>query len=93
MCALGVWCAAQAACAAAAEVTVVNKGFPGRNSRQALALLEREVLPLKPQHAVVFFGMNDAMNSGNLVPLAELSRTWKPSRRGWRPAGRVRWRW
>ncbi|HPO36802.1 MAG TPA: GDSL-type esterase/lipase family protein [Kiritimatiellia bacterium] len=74
MCALGVWCAAQAACAAAAEVTVVNKGFPGRNSRQALALLEREVLPLKPQHAVVFFGMNDAMNSGNLVPLAEFEQ-------------------
>ncbi len=70
MCALGVWCAAQAACAAAG-VNVVNKGFPGRNSRQALALLEREVLPFKPQHAVVFFGMNDAMNSGNLVPLAE----------------------
>lgn len=49
-------------------VTVVNKGFSGRNTRNALQLLDKEVLPLSPQHVVVFFGMNDAMNSGNLVP-------------------------
>lgn len=52
-----------------AGVTVVNKGFSGRNSRDALRLLEKEVLPLKPQHAVLYFGMNDAMNSGNLLGL------------------------
>jgi lysophospholipase L1-like esterase len=62
---------ALAALADGAKVTVVNKGFPGRNSRNALQLLDKEVLPLRPQHAVVFFGMNDAMNSGNLLPLAE----------------------
>jgi lysophospholipase L1-like esterase len=60
--------------AAAAEgpgVTVVNKGFSGRNTRNALQLIDKEVLALKPQHAVVYFGMNDAMNSGNLLPLAD----------------------
>lgn len=57
--------------AAAPAVTVVNKGFSGRNSRDALGLLEKEVLPLKPQHVILYFGMNDAMNSGNLLGLAE----------------------
>lgn len=71
---LMVGCAAlmaHAALADGAKVTVVNKGFPGRNTKNALQLLDKEVLPLKPQHAIVFFGMNDAMNSGNLLPLAE----------------------
>jgi len=53
------------------SVTVVNKGFSGRNSRDGLRLMDKEVLPLKPQHVVVYFGMNDAMNSGNLLPLAD----------------------
>jgi lysophospholipase L1-like esterase len=51
------------------RVTVVNKGYPGANTRDALRVLPKEVLPLKPHHAVVFFGMNDAMNSANLLPL------------------------
>ncbi len=54
-----------------ARVTVVNKGFSGRNSRDGLRLMDKEVLALKPQHVIVFFGMNDAMNSGNLLPLAD----------------------
>ena len=53
------------------DVTVVNKGFSGRNSRDGLRLMDKEVLPLKPPHVVVYFGMNDAMNSGNLLPLAD----------------------
>ena len=68
-CTAGLALAALAACADG--VTVVNKGFPGRNSRDALQLLDREVLPLKAQHAVLFFGMNDAMNSGNLLSLSD----------------------
>lgn len=52
-------------------VAVVNKGFPGRNSKNALQLLDKEVLSLKPQHVVVYFGMNDAMNSGNLQSLPD----------------------
>jgi lysophospholipase L1-like esterase len=63
--------AALSLCASDAAVTVVNKGCSGRNSGNALQLIEREVLPLKAQHAVLYFGMNDAMNSGNLLPLAE----------------------
>jgi len=51
MCVLGIWCVALAACAATPQVNVISKGFPGRNSRQALVLLEKEVLPFKPQHA------------------------------------------
>jgi lysophospholipase L1-like esterase len=63
--------AALSALAQGPKVRVINKGFSGRNTRNALQLLEKEVLPLKAQHAVVYFGMNDAMNSGNLVPMAE----------------------
>jgi len=63
--------AARSVFAEGAKVTVVNKGFPGRNTRQALALLDKEVLPLQAQHAIVYFGMNDAMNSACLLPLAE----------------------
>jgi len=57
--------------AEAPNVAVVNKGFPGRNSRDGLSLVEKEILPLKPHHVIVFFGMNDAMNSGNLLPLSD----------------------
>ena len=53
------------------RVTVINKGFSGRNTRNALQLLDKEILPLKPQHVIVYFGMNDAMNSGNLLGLAD----------------------
>jgi lysophospholipase L1-like esterase len=66
-----VMAVALAACAEEPAVKVVSKGFSGRNSRNALQLVEKEVLPLHAQHAVVYFGMNDAMNSGNLLPLAE----------------------
>ena len=53
------------------RVNVVNKGYPGCNTRAAITVLTRDVLPLKPQHVIVYFGMNDALNSANLVPLAE----------------------
>ena len=53
------------------RVAVVNKGFSGRNSRDGLRLMDKEVMPLKPQHVIVYFGMNDAMNSGNLLPLSD----------------------
>ncbi len=63
--------AAAAATPPADAIRVINKGFSGRNSRDALKLLDAEVLPLKAQHAVLFFGMNDAMNSANLLPLGQ----------------------
>ena len=60
-----------------AKVAVINKGFPGSNSKNALSLVDKEVLPLRPQHAIVYFGMNDAMNSGNLLPLADFEANLK----------------
>ena len=70
----GVLLAGQALRAEEPGVAVVNKGFSGRNTRNALQLMAKEVLPLKPQHVVVYFGMNDALNSGNLLPLAEFEK-------------------
>ena len=67
----GALLSALSLCAAEApKVTVINKGFSGRNTQNALQLLDKEVQPLKPQHVIVYFGMNDAMNSGNLLPLS-----------------------
>jgi lysophospholipase L1-like esterase len=59
------------------KVTVINKGFSGRNTKNAVSLLDKEVLPLRPQHVVVYFGMNDAMNSGNLLSLADYEANMK----------------
>ena len=53
------------------RVTVINKGVPGRTSLEAIAALDQDVLALQPQRVILFFGMNDAMNSAKLVPLAE----------------------
>lgn len=55
----------------APRVTVINKGVPGRTSLEAIAALDTYVLALQPQRVILFFGMNDAMNSAKLVPLAE----------------------
>lgn len=60
--------------APANAVTVINKGVGGRNTREAVADLEKDVLARKPQHVILYFGMNDAMNSGKLVPLADYDR-------------------
>lgn len=57
-----------------APVTVFNAGCPGRNSVQALARLGQDVLARHPQHVVLYFGMNDAMNSKNLCPLDAYTR-------------------
>ena len=64
-------CALCAGAEHATSVTVINKGFSGRNTRNALHLVDKEVLALKPHHVIVYFGMNDAMNSGNLLPVDE----------------------
>jgi len=50
-------------------VMIINKGFSGKNTRDGINLLDQEVLALKPQHVIVYFGMNDAINSHNLLPL------------------------
>lgn len=56
-------------------MNVISKGVPGRNTREALAALETDVMVHKPQHVVLYFGMNDAMNSAKLVPLPDYDAT------------------
>lgn len=67
-------------CVIAAEtegaVTVLNRGFPGQNSREGLARLPK-VLTENPDHLVLFFGMNDAINSNKLVDLKEYRKSLK----------------
>lgn len=55
----------------AAIYQVRNAGFSDHNSRQLLAKLDREVLARKPQLVVMMVGTNDALNSGNSVPIEE----------------------
>ncbi|WP_165441638.1 FAD-dependent oxidoreductase [Rubinisphaera italica] len=50
-----------------------NLGIPGANSREGLARLPR-VLSEQPDHVVIFFGMNDALNSKKLLGLAEFKK-------------------
>lgn len=42
------------------DVRVVNAGINGNTSRQGLARLQRDVLSLRPDAVVVFFGANDS---------------------------------
>jgi lysophospholipase L1-like esterase len=55
-------------------ITVINKGVGGRNTPEAVTALEKDVLSLKPRHVILYFGMNDAMNSGKLVPLPDYEK-------------------
>lgn len=54
-------------------VEVLNKGIGGNNTRQGLERFQRDVLDLKPDHLVIYFGMNDAQNQNKLVPVDEFS--------------------
>lgn len=49
---------------------ILNRGIGGNNTQQALARLDADVLASHPTHVVVYFGMNDAINSKNAVPVA-----------------------
>lgn len=51
-----------------ASYTVLNKGIGGNNTRQALARFDRDVLSNHPAVVVIYFGMNDAVNSKNATP-------------------------
>ncbi|MHB9139501.1 MAG: DUF459 domain-containing protein, partial [Victivallaceae bacterium] len=48
-------------------VLVFNKGIGGNNTANALSRIEKDVLPIKPDCLIVEFGMNDAINSDNLI--------------------------
>lgn len=55
----------------ALDVLVINKGIGGNSSRDALRRFDRDVAEVKPDHLILYFAMNDALNSGKLVPLEE----------------------
>ena len=46
----------------------------GHSSRNGLARFERDVIESKPDHVILYFGINDAGNSRKLVPLEEFRR-------------------
>jgi lysophospholipase L1-like esterase len=53
---------------AADAVRVANSGIGGQTSAEGLSRFDRDVVEAKPQHLVIYFGMNDACNSRKLVP-------------------------
>ena len=48
-------------------VTIYNRGIGGNNTANALSRIEKDVLSIKPDCLIVEFGMNDALNSQNLI--------------------------
>ena len=61
--------------AAAEPVRVLNKGVGGNTTKDGLARYERDVVRSAPDHLVLFFGVNDACNSGKLVSLDDFLTT------------------
>lgn len=53
------------------EIVVLNRGIGGNSSRDGLARFARDVVAARPEHLVLYFGINDALNSAKLVPLPE----------------------
>lgn len=56
---------------AADKIEVLNKGIGGNSTRDGLNRFQSDVIGMKPNHLVLYFGMNDALNSGKLVPPEE----------------------
>lgn len=50
------------------DIQIVNAGFPGNTTEDAMKRLEKDVLAEQPDMVTIFFGANDT-NSDNLVPL------------------------
>ncbi len=61
----------------AAEVEVINAGVGGNSTRNLLKRVERDVLAKKPEVVVMMVGTNDALNSGNSVPIKEYEKNLK----------------
>ena len=59
---------------AAPPVRILNQGVGGNTSRDGLRRFPKAVEQLRPEHLILYFGMNDALNSGKLVPLDEFTR-------------------
>ncbi|MBT3379722.1 MAG: hypothetical protein HN742_36475 [Lentisphaerae bacterium] len=60
-----------AAAAPTPDILVINQGIGGNSTRDALRRFERDVAEVRPDHLILYFSMNDALNSGKLVPLEE----------------------
>jgi len=56
--------------AAATGNKVINAGYPGNSTEQALYRVEQDVLPLKPDLVLVMFGINDQMIPQGSSPMA-----------------------
>lgn len=55
-------------------VLVVNRGVGGATTRNGLARFAKDVEEVKPDHLIIYFGINDSANSAKLVPLDEFGR-------------------
>jgi lysophospholipase L1-like esterase len=60
--------------AASKPVLVVNRGVGGATTRNGLARFANDVEAVKPDHLIIYFGINDSANSAKLVPLDEFRR-------------------
>jgi len=60
--------------AAPEPIVVVNRGVGGSTTRDGLARFARDVEEVRPDHLVIYFGINDSANSRKLVPLDEFRR-------------------
>lgn len=49
-------------------VVVLNRGIGGDSTADGLRRFQRDVLAVRPAHLILYFGMNDALNSSKLVP-------------------------
>jgi lysophospholipase L1-like esterase len=56
------------------KLKMINSGVGGNNTRQGLKRFTKDVLNFKPAIAIIFFGMNDAVNDHNSVPLPEFKK-------------------
>jgi len=55
-------------------LTVLNAGVGGNNTRNGLARMDRDVIAKEPDLCFIAFGMNDAVNSRNHVPIDEFGK-------------------
>ena len=55
-------------------ILVVNRGVGGATTRDGLARFANHVEKVKPDHLIIYFGINDSANSAKLVPLDEFGR-------------------
>jgi acyl-CoA thioesterase-1 len=56
------------------QVRVINEGFPGENTAELDARLDRVLDQSKPEYVVLFVGANDALNEKKFFPIGETER-------------------